>query len=129
MESVPPYSAKIEKIFNFRDVVRLFERYSSLEAPPELTLDCRFLSSNGFNSILKFVEEYMGDITMVAYEPVLSTVLSRFTEIKKDFKIPESGSILEFKFRTVSGLLRNKLFAFFDLESEDEEKEDIDVGI
>lgn len=49
--------------------------------PQPLFLDCRFLGD--LNHMLKFLEEYKGDITLWVQEPVQGTIISRFWDIRK----------------------------------------------
>ena len=96
------------------DVSVLYEEIFALLNPPDVTLDCRSLSPQLLNSMLKFLEEYRGAIIMVVMEPVAEPILSRFTDIKKNFT-PRDGLLAEVRLRRLSSIMREKVMSLFGI--------------
>lgn len=90
----------------------LMERVINYETPIDLTLDIRPLSSKEVSGLLKFFEEYRGKLIIIINEPVISTILSRFTEIYKSPVIKPKFSYLDFHLSKQTALQVQKLQAF-----------------
>lgn len=67
----------------------MLERYSHLQESPPLTLDTCSLQEYAYNQLLKFIEEYKGDITLFAKDNVPDSILSRFTEHTKKVEVSD----------------------------------------
>lgn len=100
------------------------EKLSRMDAPP-LVMDCRELNEREFTMLLKFIEEYRGDITIIARDPVPQPILSRFTEI---FKNPEvvGGSLLNKRLSRTPFSLRDRVEKMFGIKFPGEEEEAVD---
>ena len=98
------------------DVLNLYDRYFKLEDPIDLCLDARSLTVRGLSSLLKFIEEYQGSITLVASEPVPAPVLSRFIEIQK-FPVIKESHFLELFITKTPVNQQNRLRQLFDLKT------------
>lgn len=119
------YWGKYHVLRDKDDIAELYDRYLHLKNGGDITLDCRQLKPILFHNLLKFVEEYKGRIMMVAYDPVLNTVSSRFTEIQKGFNPPEGGSLMEIKLRgRVPNSLKERVNELFGIRLKGEVGED-----
>lgn len=74
---------------NRESIMSFTERWADSNAP--VRIDCRQVKDHQL--LLKFIEDYRGDIEMIVLEPVPSTILSRFSDIRKVYNPPASGSI------------------------------------
>jgi hypothetical protein len=126
LDSLPEkrFSGKFFSIVNQDDIDRLYGGFFSLKEPPFLCLDCRNLSLRGYSRLLKFVEEYRGDLIMIATDPVPPPILSRFTEVVKKF-VPQKSSFLELKLRNLPEGLKRRMYGLFGIVYREEEVEEI----
>ena len=113
IDTVPDRSNSIVKIDTVQDIRNLFNDYC--QSDREITLDCRSLRKNEFNSLLKFIEEYSGDIVMIVIEPVQDTLISRFVNIHKSFSLGKKRDIREFRLETVGGKLRQRVLGILGI--------------
>lgn len=99
------------------EVHSLVERYSFLETPEVISLDLRVLNLKAVTSLLKFIEEYQGDLYVVINDPVPLPVLSRFIEIHKSFTPNKTKSFMNIVIDDCvkSNNLKTKLYNFFDV--------------
>lgn len=61
-----------------------------MDSVSDISIDARQLSSNNYTSLLKFVEEYRGHLSLVLNEPVPTPILSRSLEV---YKIPKYNEL------------------------------------
>lgn len=111
----------VVSVANREDTDRLYSEFYMLEHPPGLYLDCRSLPAHQFNNLLKFLEEYKGQIQLAAIDPVPPPVISRFTRVKKGFE-PRGGSLLGLRFRNLPNSIKGKVFSLFGIEQGQQEE-------
>jgi hypothetical protein len=126
LDSLPEegFSGKLVSVVTSDDLNRLYGGFFSYKEPPFLCLDCRNLSLRGYGRLLKFVEEYGGDLEMIALDPVSPPILSRFTEVVKNF-IPQKSNLLEIKLRNLPEGLKRRMYNLFGLVYKEEEVEEM----
>jgi len=74
-----------------------------------ITLDARDATVRVFNALLKFIEEWEGDLVMIVKDPVPLTIQSRFTRIIKKFKPNKQDKFIFLRMRNLKPALMEKL--------------------
>jgi len=116
----------VQVIHDIKDIRRLYELYYYLEAPVNLTLDTRGVSSNHLNYLLKFLEEYEGGIALVANDPPPPPILSRFAFKEKEVNIDTELDFREVYFGRISKKLKEKVKELLDITRLDATEVDYD---
>jgi len=106
---------ELKVLNNIQDIHNIISEYSFNSEPVDLNLDVRNLNEKTLTSMLKFIEEYKGSITMVINDPVPLTILSRFIEIKKLSNIKYEDLRIK-AYNNLGRNLKTKVFSFFDIE-------------
>lgn len=101
---------------NSISVARGIQSYMDLENPIDLVLDLRSLTLRGITSLLKFMEEYRGNLTCIVRDPVPPAVLSRFSNIIKNPIIDKSVTMIDLKCYTLGFKSRERLKEFLSME-------------
>lgn len=101
-----------------------------LESPPDLTLDIRSLPVMYVNSLLKFIEEYKGNLTIIAEDkPINKAILSRFIEVIKVPNIKVASTDIRYV-QVMNGslfltnVMKSKILDFLDLNQKATEELD-----
>lgn len=111
-------------------IQNLFLDYFHLENLPELVLNIKKLPTVHLSSLLKFVEEYEGDIILIAKDdPIPTPILSRFSIIKKEPEINEKINNIEYlnilkNGRYLNKSIKLKILQFLDLDIKEEKELD-----
>lgn len=103
-------SVRLDNLFLIDTISSLDElKEAYIDSKSLLSIDARQLSSNNYTSLLKFVEEYRGDINLVLNEPVPTPILSRSLEIYKTPKYNELQKDVRYvkAFKSNYGLTNN----------------------
>lgn len=123
LDGIPQGTFKNVRLIGEREhVEELYAEIYRLEKGPEVTLDCRSLSTRHYGLLLKFLEEYKGKVVMFARDPVPAPILSRFTETKKIFT-PTPGKLISLRFKHLPMSIKGKVATLFGLSVDREEDE------
>lgn len=105
------------------DIDELYQTVFLLKEPPAISLDLRTLNSRFIGSLLKFVEEYRGSLSVLARDPVPAPLQSRFTVIKKRFE-PSPSEFMEVKLRNLPSGLRTRAYNLFNIRERTEDSDE-----
>lgn len=98
-------------VFTKEDVDELYQTFLFVKEHPTLRLDCRQITDQ--THLLKFLEEYRGDIHLYVREPVAGTIISRFQYIYKEPQINKGVFLESFFIRNVRASIREKVYNLF----------------
>ena len=109
LDGVPP-ETRLQNPIVVSRVKELDEIYMLMfrRQPVPVTLDIRSLQKRHSGRLLKFIEEYRGDIVLIANDPVYPAILSRFNEHVKTTRLQKT-TFLELKLQNCRGHLSEKV--------------------
>lgn len=131
INKTPPTECEVIIINSSVDIIKLNERFFGIQSGPPLMINminssqADYVIDKLLNQLLKFIEEYPGDIYLACNEPVPAPIVSRFIEYHKEF-VPEDRPVISLRMGKVKKSMATRLSQVvgFKLESTEEDDEE-----